>query len=235
MTNKSSKIITLVFILIEVAIYATFLFGDFSNSFETTYIKYVGIIFCFLYTFFTFLKRVEICRVFLPAAFIFTLISDYFLLIRGEEYNLFIYGICSFIVTQIVYFLMINYIRKDKTYFILSLILRAIISLILFFIVTLIFKFDLTSAFAGIYFVQLIFNFIDSIFLISVSKKYLILSIGLLLFIGCDICVGLNNLTILDEFGLNIVNKLMWFFYLPSQTLIALTNLVIKDKRLKIV
>lgn len=235
MTNKSSKIITLVFILIEVAIYATFLFGDFSNSFETTNIKYVGIIFCFLYSFFIFLKRAEICRVFLLVAFIFTLISDYFLLIRGEEYNLFIYGICFFIVTQIVYFLMINYIRKDKTYFILSLILRAIISLILYFIVTLIFKFNLTSAFAGIYFVQLIFNFIDSIFLISVSKKYLILSIGLLLFIGCDICVGLNNLTILDEFGLDIVNKLMWFFYLPSQTLIALTNLVIKDKRLKIV
>lgn len=139
------------------------------------------------------------------------------------------------LLLKLFIFWMINYIRKDKTYFILSLILRAIISLILYFIVTLIFKFDLTSALAGIYFVQLIFNFIDSIFLINVSKKYLILSIGLLLFIGCDICVGLHNLTIIDEFGLDVVNKLMWFFYLPSQTLIALTNLVIKDKRLKIV
>lgn len=235
MASKSSKIITLVFIFIEVIIYATFLFGDFLDSFETTYIKYVGIVMCFLYSFFTFSKRVEICRVFLPIAFIFTLISDYFLLIRGTEYNLFIYGICSFIVTQTIYFLMINYIRKDKTYFILSLILRAIISLILYFVVILILKYDLTSTLAGIYFAQLFFNLIDSLFLIKVSKKYLILSIGLLLFMGCDICVGLNNLTIPDEYGLDIVNKLMWAFYLPSQTLISLTNLVIKDKRLKIV
>ena len=62
---------------------------------------------------------------------------------------------------------------------------------------------------AGVYFPQLLCN------AALAWKRDRVLALGLTLFIGCDVCVGLWNL-----FG--IAGAGMWAFYLPSQVLIAL-------------
>ena len=47
--------------------------------------------------------------------------------------------------------------------------------------------------------------------------------IGLLLFVGCDVCVGLHNLTGTPAPLAAFAQVGMWLFYLPSQVLIVLS------------
>ena len=73
---------------------------------------------------------------------------------------------------------------------------------------------------AGFYFLNLLTNFIISIVgSIQIHKLYIILlTLGLLLFICCDIFVGLANIHLNPTF-----NKIAWIFYLPCQYLIAIS------------
>ena len=50
-----------------------------------------------------------------------------------------------------------------------------------------------------------------------------IFALGLTLFVGCDICVGLFNVLPTVSPLFSAVSVGMWFFYLPSQVLIALS------------
>lgn len=54
-------------------------------------------------------------------------------------------------------------------------------------------------------------------------KKHLF-AIGLVLFILCDLCVGAYNLALYFDYTLNFAQVGMWFFYLPSQVLIVLSQ-----------
>ena len=47
--------------------------------------------------------------------------------------------------------------------------------------------------------------------------------LGLLLFVGCDVCVGLHNLAGLPVPLSAFAQVGMWLFYLPSQVLIVLS------------
>ena len=47
--------------------------------------------------------------------------------------------------------------------------------------------------------------------------------LGLLLFVGCDVCVGLHNLAGLPAPLSAFAQVGMWLFYLPSQVLIVLS------------
>ena len=62
------------------------------------------------------------------------------------------------------------------------------------------------------------------------GKKYLLLSIGLVLFIGCDVSVGFNNLSSYISYSSKFIDYMvdfsqlgMWLFYVPSQALITLS------------
>ncbi len=66
-------------------------------------------------------------------------------------------------------------------------------------------------------------------FCVVQRKAMLIFSLGLILFVCCDICVGFNNLAAyLPVDGLEGVLKFaavgMWAFYLPSQVMISLSG-----------
>lgn len=50
---------------------------------------------------------------------------------------------------------------------------------------------------------------------------------GLLLFVGCDVCVGAWNLGLFEDFS----RVGMWFFYLPSQVLITLSPTFPREKK----
>ena len=58
---------------------------------------------------------------------------------------------------------------------------------------------------------------------------------GLLLFIACDINVALNNVQIFEGIDYHIVNYLMRVFYLPSQVMLSLTNMFVKNSNLVLI
>ena len=55
-------------------------------------------------------------------------------------------------------------------------------------------------------------------------------AVGLTAFIGCDICVGLFNAIPLPAGAFFLVSVGMWFFYLPSQVLIALSAMEVSHE-----
>lgn len=72
---------------------------------------------------------------------------------------------------------------------------------------------------ALLYFANLCVNCVEA-FALKADKPVSRFAWGLLLFIGCDVCVGAWNLALFGDFAL----VGMWFFYLPSQVLIVLSQ-----------
>lgn len=157
----------------------------------------------------------------------FTLISDTFLVLMDDYYNI---ALISFIFVQIFYYLYIMSLHKFKYNLprkIFLIIRLAIIPIMI--IVTIIIK-DLTIFLASIYFVNLFLNFIESCMSFKFNK---LLPFGLLLFIFCDIFVGINNIADFINISTNsfiykiIVSDVdfMWLFYHPSQVLLSISGL----------
>ena len=235
--RKIDYIVISLFILIEIALYLSFLFidrGILISEVDSSTLKYIGIITCLVFSFYPLIRKRKLVNLFIPLALVFTLISDYFLLFNTDQ-NLYLYGLITFIITQLIYFSFILFIRKNWFDFLINLIVRVILSIgavgITFYL-----EFnDAITILALIYFVELLSNFIYSLTLIKINKNYLIFSLGLLLFISCDINVGLNNVHIIGGIDYNLVNFLMRVFYLPSQVLLSLTNMTADEKHIKIV
>ena len=58
------------------------------------------------------------------------------------------------------------------------------------------------------------------------GRRWRAFALGLTLFVGCDVCVGIFNLPGLLPDALYQFSRIgMWLFYLPSQALIALSAL----------
>lgn len=68
---------------------------------------------------------------------------------------------------------------------------------------------------------------INAILAIAAAAKYntgadRLFAAGLLLFLGCDLCVGLRNLPVPDPVQ-NMAYALNWIFYIPSQVLLTVS------------
>lgn len=190
------------FLSVESIIYITFIVFDLTGL-NSIYIKYLGIMLCFL---FALLNR----KRYISITLLFTLISDYFLLIRNDNY---LVGIISFIIVQFIYFLYLEN-NNCKKYIKIRIFIYFLIV-----IVSIFFKLNILYCLTLLYFSTLITNTISS----YTNKDLIIFSYGLTLFIGCDICVGLFNILPIGKIYM-IVSLLMWVFYLPSQVLIALSK-----------
>lgn len=162
----------------------------------------------------------------LAIGLLFTLLSDTFLVLAQTQQTL---AMFLFSVTQISYLIAIHLIVRDKNQLFLSLILRVglfvILSVTAYFILG--DMFSLLVLVALFYFSNLVFNLIFSAIHI---KKFPLLFCGLLLFLMCDILIGLEVLnTMLNSSflqsalpSLNNHFNLAWIFYMPSQLLITL-------------
>ena len=227
LSSTLKKVFLILVLLVELFLYTLFLYFDFNdiNIEISNWLKYVGIIICFLTSLIPiFSKNSAKSQYFIPFSLFFTLVSDYFLLINTDK-NLYIFGVVIFIIVQLSYFIYIETLKKNKTSFLISLIFRIVLSSMLIIILSIL-QFDLLSIVSACYFVELLMNFITSLSLIKINKYFLIFSIGLLLFIGCDISVGLTNLDLFEGHIKNLVSNLMWIFYLPSQVLISFSNYI---------
>jgi uncharacterized membrane protein YhhN len=177
------------------------------------------------------------------AALFFTLISDFTILFLDEEH--YIFGVLSFVVVQLLYGIRLDGSRNrskgrpEKEGFLFSLLLRAAIQLtVTVFVLLLLDRLGVVRdgllTVTVFYFVCLVSNVIHAILVAGHSPRdwsNIIFAAGLLLFLLCDINVGLFNLTGFvsvtgkaSEILYSLASILMWTFYAPSQVLIAISS-----------
>lgn len=188
------------FIISESFLYILFIVLDLLKI-NSSYIKYMGIILCFLFALTNHKQPFVIST-------IFTLIADFFLLIIDKYYEV---GVLNFIVVQITYLYFLGNI--DKGYFNMFLYIRGLFIIAAMAILYFLHQLTLLNGLVAIYFINLVLNCIQAFVL-----KQKTLALGLLLFVCCDVCVGLHNISS----SYTIATFLMWVFYLPSQVLIVL-------------
>lgn len=171
--------------------------------------------------------KTEKRKLFLAAGMVFTVISDYFLLVRNDCY---MFAMLCFNLAQYSYFFFLN-IRDEKSVIVGNYLKRLLtaagigFSLYLFQV-----KVDVLLLIVCHYFACLIWNAWE-----GWRKKDYILGAAFTLFLGCDICVGLSNmilyLTNLSGVLIKVsetARALIWVFYFPSQVLITIRSMCCK-------
>lgn len=221
----------LLYFLIISLIILTYIMIDYKTYYDSSCVKYSLMIVVCVYIFFIGLKNIikkndiKIYLLYL-SAITFTLISDYFLLILDDYYHL---ALTTFILAHLSYATLIYFSSSlmNKKWLIIEKSLILLVGIIVLIITR-----DLLDMLIVIYALCLINNFIDCIILLVKTKeKYaLMLVIGFLLFMGCDICVLLSNLEMFMDVTSNIIKIersaecIVWIFYGPSQVFLSLST-----------
>ena len=207
------------FVGIETALYAAFLAMDLTGAGPSTVpVKYAGILLCVCVALYAALRGGD--RLALPALAL-TALADWFLLVRNDRYAV---GVAVFLCVQTVYYLRLRRLGAGSGW-----PLRAALALLAgagLYALNLASPLNLL---AGLYFSQLLSNTLLA-WSVKVKGKgkgkgLTLFALGLTLFVGCDLCVGLTNSGLLPPEVLRFVSVGMWLFYLPSQVLIALSAL----------
>lgn len=206
------------------ALWAWFLFLDLTRRGGSTPVKFAGICLC-LVTALPGAKTLDGKLV--AAALAFTVCADWFLLVRDDHYPL---GVVLFLVVQALYACRLRRLRGRPTpvlYLRLSLVLLwGAFSLIEPTV------FQLWCVL--LYFSNLCLNCAEAFALgygngrnapggnVPLVRRF---AWGLLLFLCCDLCVGLWNVSLFLPAALSEFARVgMWLFYLPSQVLIVLSQ-----------
>lgn len=178
---------------------------------------------------------------FILAALFFTLIADFFLVIKYGATHEYVYqclGVSAFFVVQFFYFL---YLEKTgrKENFLRNVLIRLALSLVFaaVSVVVLKEKTNYLSIVSVVYYTWLLINLVMAF---SHGKKTLILAVGLVFFAFCDLWVGLQNangvfFTIPEGIIYSIVFppfNAVWLCYGLSQTFIVL-HMILKSIRSK--
>ena len=195
----------------EAALYAGFLALDLlaPGSGWDMPLKYGGIALCFLFA----LARSGtgegklVC-----AALALTLAADLFLLVLDARYAL---GVALFCGVQGLYLARLRAMGAGLWPPLrLGLTAAALLAAALLGLLTPL------NALALVYFPELVCNAAAAL---SLGRRGRMFGLGLLLFVGCDVCVGLHNLAGLPVPLSAFAQVGMWLFYLPSQVLIVLS------------
>lgn len=211
-----------VFILAETAIYIAFIAIQVPTHTDPIYLKYSGILLCVLVSAASiyFFRKDGIT---MTVALVFTAISDLFILVLNRHYEV---GVSTFIIVQLTHFVRIYLISGKKPWISLGIRLGVIVAALITFGV--LGKLNALIGLVCVYFPLLVANVVDSALLIKISKKYILYFVGLLLFLGCDIFVGLCEA---GKIGISIIpadldffaHLMIWLCYLPAQTCIVLS------------
>lgn len=213
--------------IIEIILYLSFMIIDISNiDFDESYIKYSALLILLPFLLIN-IKCWDLNHILYRVAFITTVMADLFLLILGEYYEI---GLIFFITTQCCYFISQLY-DKNKKYWLIVLLSYILCVLILFVVLFSIDYLNILNTLVAVYFVMLITNTVISIINNRLYKSSFWLALGLILFIGCDINVGLNNMYIDSTLAQHIIFISMFMFYVPSQYFIFSSLDMLKNKR----
>lgn len=191
------------------ALWLVFLFLDLTQMADSTPVKFAAICLC-LATACT--GAVSLDGRLVALALGFTVGSDWFLLVRDDHYLL---GLALFSVVQLLYALRLLRLRGNRLCpWGLALRLAALAA------GALPGRRDPVVGLSVFYFANLAVNTAEAFSLHPFDRKQRRFAFGLLLFVGCDLCVGGWNLGLFPAF----TRVGMWFFYLPSQVLIVLSQ-----------
>lgn len=198
-------------------------------------VSYISVILACLFMATSFSKTSS--YVFTQFGLIFTVFADYFLVVLDPIKQL--PAMIFFSGTQIFYFLRLYLGEKSEQKRKIHLILRVIISLVAIILTFVVLKdeADAVSVISMFYYANLLTNIIAASMQIKGNRLFLI---GLVLFIMCDTAIGINELinTYLESENASQITDAIfgkfnvpWLFYVPSQTLIALSLTDFKTKR----
>lgn len=192
-----------------------------------TVLSFLSVVLACAFTGFLFTRTKD--YLFTQIALVFTVLADLFLVVIADAKYRSV-AMVFFSVTQICYFLRIYFNQTSAKEKRLHIILRTaiVITALVLTVIVLKDKTDFLSLISLFYYANLIMNIV---FAFTQSHLSLVLPIGLLLFSLCDLFVGLS---VLEEYisvsGDSLLYKLMhptfnviWLFYVPSQTLVALS------------
>ena len=173
------------------------------------------------------------------SALFFTLIADFFLVIKNGLHEQYIYkclGVSAFIVVQFFYFLYL-YSINTKSGFLLRFIIRLGLSVLIAVVSVIVLKdsSNYLSVISTVYFLWLLMNIAVAAFNF---KKTRLFFIGLIFFAFCDIIIGLKEASkgffdIPKGFIHDIIFQpfdTAWLCYGIAQTLIVL-HLILKPVR----
>lgn len=216
MSRRVSPALLSSFLSVEGAIYACFLVLDLiGQGDQTTFIKYAGILLCLAFSLLGGDRLV-------PLALALTAGADWFLLVRNDHYAL---GVALFLCVQTVYYVRLRRAGADSAW-----PLRSALALGAGLGVYALRMASPVNLLAALYFSQLASNTLLAWRL--KGRRWQTFALGLTLFVGCDVCVGLFNALPPDSPPYFAVSVGMWLFYLPSQVLIALSALPEKEESL---
>ena len=209
---------TAAFLLAEGILYALFLSMDLTAlRNQTVPVKYAGILLCLGFALLSCLKWRGDGLV--PLALALTAGADWFLLVRNDHYAV---GIALFLCVQAVYYIRLRRMGAGAAY-----PLRAGLALGLGVGLYLLRLASPVNLLAGLYFSQLLSN---AVLAWRMGRPGRLFAVGLTLFVGCDVCVGLFNALPPGSPPYSAASVGMWFFYLPSQVLITLSALPGKEE-----
>lgn len=197
-----------VFPILELWLYISFLVVDIGRFDDSTWLKFAAICLCALTALIGANSRDAL---FVAAAQCFTVAADWHLLVKNDAQS-YVIGVGFFILVQLLYMVRMEVLRGRSTK--AGPILRGLAFLTG---LALLKRGELLNALALFYFANLLVNALEAI---GLGER--VFALGLVLFICCDVCVGLWNLNLspaLTEFA----RVGMWLFYLPSQVLIVLS------------
>lgn len=219
-----------VFWSLQIINYIAFMVLDFCNRYTgiSSMIKYVSIILCFLYVI---LGKKKERSVYIIAGLFFTVVSDYFLLLT----DYFAAGMLSFCIVQTIYCI---YCSRDMKQYMIKEGIQLCITCVIFLVLLIGFpiEFDLVLIFSVYYFIHLVSNVLYSWIRSKEGKYRKLFAIGMTLFLLCDIHVAIFNAGAYLSFSpmqayqtiYAVASVVMWFYYLPSQVLIAQSGRSVK-------
>lgn len=198
------------FIGIEIIAYSIIVASDISGAWNADLLKFSAIALSLLYSAYTSKNGGDKL---VTHALLITLCADVFLLLLDDHYTI---GVALFCLVQGLYFVRIfrNNGRRSLWVIRVLLLAAALAALLCFDMLTPL------NILAAVYFTSFVCNLLQSF---SIGNR--MFSLGLMLFICCDICVGMHNLQVFSTAVLyEFANVGMWLFYLPSQVLISLSG-----------
>lgn len=209
----SRRVLTL-FLAVEAVLYAAFLTWDLTiGGRGSNPIKFAGILLCLGYS--LYLARRGGSRL-VPAALTLTSLADVFLLLLDTHYAL---GVILFCLVQGLYLVRIYRCNGGRSLWGLRVALFLLALLVLKGLGLLI-PLNILALF---YFTNFLCNALASLCCSGRSMK--LFSVGLWLFLCCDLCVGLfQSPELISPAVGEFVRIGMWLFYLPAQVLIALSG-----------
>lgn len=222
MSKRADSSLTSTFLSVEGVLYAAFLLLDLTGrGGRTVPIKYAGVLLCLAFSLTGASKGGRGERL-VPIALALTAGADWFLLVRNDHYAV---GVALFLCVQTVYFVRLRTAGAGSAW-----PLRSALALGAGLAVYAVKMASPVNLLAALYFSQLLSN--TALAWTLKGRRRRIFALGLTLFVGCDLCVGLFNALPAASPLYPAVSVGMWLFYLPSQVLIALSALSEKEDAL---